>query len=87
MFRLCSVLSNHQAPSLDIATTLADMERFKHQVSGGWWKPVDGDWTQAGSEIKNFLTANRQLQRRLGWAPHDLIKPGMYYYPALCRCD
>ncbi|KAJ7807985.1 hypothetical protein B0H14DRAFT_2609270 [Mycena olivaceomarginata] len=64
------------APSLDIATTLADMERFKHQVSGGWWKPVDGDRTQAGSEIKNFLTANRQLQRRLGWAPHDLIKPG-----------
>ncbi|KAJ7885706.1 hypothetical protein B0H14DRAFT_2338587 [Mycena olivaceomarginata] len=76
VFRLCSVLSNHQAPSLDIATTLADMERFKHQVSGGWWKPVDGDWTQAGSEIKNFLTANRQLQCRLGWAPHDLIKPG-----------
>ncbi|KAJ7318546.1 hypothetical protein DFH08DRAFT_917520 [Mycena albidolilacea] len=76
VFRLCSVLSNHQAPSLDIATTLADMERFKHQVSGGWWKPVDGDWTQAGSEIQNFLTANRQLQRRLGWAPHDLIKPG-----------
>ncbi|KAJ7440424.1 hypothetical protein FB451DRAFT_1443354 [Mycena latifolia] len=34
VFRLCSALSNHQAPSLDIATTLADMERFKHQVSG-----------------------------------------------------
>ncbi|KAJ7936453.1 hypothetical protein B0H13DRAFT_1509127, partial [Mycena leptocephala] len=35
VLRLCSVLLNHQAPSLDIATTLADMERFKHQVSSG----------------------------------------------------
>ncbi|KAJ6508188.1 hypothetical protein C8R45DRAFT_815921 [Mycena sanguinolenta] len=76
VFRLCSVLSNHQAPSLDIATTLADMERFKHQVSGGWWKPSDGDWTQAGDKIKVFLTGNRQLQRRLGWTPHDAYKAG-----------
>ncbi|CAK5263889.1 unnamed protein product [Mycena citricolor] len=38
IFRFCSILSNHQAPSRDIANTLADMERFKHQVSGGWWK-------------------------------------------------
>ncbi|KAJ6527730.1 hypothetical protein B0H19DRAFT_1243211 [Mycena capillaripes] len=45
VFRLCSVLSNHQVPSLDIAATLADMERFKPQC-------------------------------RLGWASHNLIKPG-----------
>ncbi|KAJ7310144.1 hypothetical protein DFH08DRAFT_718875 [Mycena albidolilacea] len=76
VFRLCSVLSNHQAPSLDIATTLADMERFKHQVSGGWWKPSDGDWTQAGYKIQTFLTGNRQLQRRLGWTPVDAYKAG-----------
>ncbi|KAJ6538220.1 hypothetical protein DFH09DRAFT_930637 [Mycena vulgaris] len=76
VFRLCSVLSNHQAPSLDIATTLADMERFKHQVSGGWWKPEGGDWTQAGREIQSFLIRNKQLQRRLGWAPDNLFQPG-----------
>ncbi|KAJ7862001.1 hypothetical protein B0H14DRAFT_3615236 [Mycena olivaceomarginata] len=76
VFRLCSVLSNHQAPSLDIATTLADMERFKHQVSGGWWKPVDGDWTQAGRKIQTFLTGNQQLQRRIGWTSHDAYKAG-----------
>ncbi|KAJ7857220.1 hypothetical protein B0H13DRAFT_2237721 [Mycena leptocephala] len=70
------VLSNHQAPSLDIATTLADMERFKHQVSGGWWKPVDGDWTQAGCKIQTFLTGNRQLQRRIGWTSPDAYKAG-----------
>ncbi|KAJ7649282.1 hypothetical protein B0H17DRAFT_1270814 [Mycena rosella] len=70
VFRLCT-------PSLDIATTLADMERFKHQVSGGWWKPEGSDdWTQAGPKIRSFLTGNKQLQRRLGWTPPDLFKPG-----------
>ncbi|KAJ6595239.1 hypothetical protein DFH09DRAFT_906296, partial [Mycena vulgaris] len=79
VFRLCSVLSNHQAPSLDIATTLADMERFKHQVSGGWWKPEGSDdWTQAGPKIRSFLTGNKQLQRRLGWTAPDLFKPGTF---------
>jgi hypothetical protein len=56
------------------------MERFKHQVSGGWWKPVDGDWTQAGCEIQNFLTGNRQLQRRLGWTAHDAHKAGKHWF-------
>ncbi|KAJ7135192.1 hypothetical protein C8R43DRAFT_894348, partial [Mycena crocata] len=76
VFRLCSVLSNHQAPSRDIATTLADMERFKHQVSGGWWKPANSDWTRAGPKIHDFLPGNKQLQRRLGWTPLNLYKPG-----------
>ncbi|KAF8147592.1 hypothetical protein K438DRAFT_1910535 [Mycena galopus ATCC 62051] len=79
VFRLCSVLSNHQAPSLDISTTLADMERFKHQVSGGWWKPEKADeWIQAGPRIRSFLTGNKQLQRRLGWTPPNLLKPGNF---------
>ncbi|KAJ6590924.1 hypothetical protein B0H10DRAFT_2330640 [Mycena sp. CBHHK59/15] len=76
VFRLCSVLSNHQAPSLDIAVTLADMERFKHQVSGGWWRPEGGDWIQAGPKVRNFLTSNPQLQRRLGWAGESSFMTG-----------
>ncbi|KAJ7772761.1 hypothetical protein B0H14DRAFT_3589979 [Mycena olivaceomarginata] len=74
IFRLCSVLSNHQSPSHDIGVTLADMERFKHQVSGGWWKP-DGsqDYVRAGREITAFLEKNKELQRRLGWM--DKSKP------------
>ncbi|KAJ7357902.1 hypothetical protein DFH08DRAFT_801782 [Mycena albidolilacea] len=60
VFRLCSVLSNHQAPSLDIATMLVHMERFKHQVSGGWWKPDDEDeWPQAGT-VKRLSKAKRK---------------------------
>ncbi|KAJ7833714.1 hypothetical protein B0H14DRAFT_3710403 [Mycena olivaceomarginata] len=76
IFRLCSILSNHLAPSHDIAVTLADMERFKHQVSGGWWKNESGNFIQAGTHIRNFLTANKQLQRRLGWAQEIKMKAG-----------
>lgn len=77
IFRLCSVLSNHLAPSRDIAATLGDMERFKHQVSGGWWKTDRGDWRQAGPKIRNFLQKNKQLQRRLGWVDNIGHEPGL----------
>ncbi|KAF8972139.1 hypothetical protein BDZ97DRAFT_2015119 [Flammula alnicola] len=72
IFRLCSVLSNHLSPSHDIADTIIDMERFKHQVSGGWWKSTDGKWVQAGVKVRKFLKESPELQRRLGWA--DLSK-------------
>ncbi|KAJ6586682.1 hypothetical protein B0H10DRAFT_1733084, partial [Mycena sp. CBHHK59/15] len=74
IFRLCSVLSNHQAPSRDIGVTLADMERFKHQASGGWWKPEGSqDYVQASHEVTSFLQKNKELQCRLGWM--DKYKP------------
>ncbi|CDO77297.1 hypothetical protein BN946_scf184753.g47, partial [Trametes cinnabarina] len=68
IFRHCSIHSNHHAASHDIARTLADTERFKHQVSGGWWPLCKED---ADSES----TANR-LQRRLGWVDPGLVVPG-----------
>ncbi|KAF9468999.1 hypothetical protein BDZ94DRAFT_1357550 [Collybia nuda] len=74
IFRLCSVLSNHLAPSHDIAVTLADMERFKHQVSGGWWTDKAGNHVQAGKNIRGFLSGNKELQRRLGWVDTALFK-------------
>ncbi|THH10950.1 hypothetical protein EW146_g8209 [Bondarzewia mesenterica] len=76
IFRMCSVLSNHLAPSRDIAVTLADMERFKHQASGGWWKNSSGEYIQAGPRIRNFLNVNKELQRRLGWVDETKLKPG-----------
>ncbi|KAJ7725015.1 hypothetical protein B0H14DRAFT_3620845 [Mycena olivaceomarginata] len=77
IFRLCSILSNHHAPSHDIATTLADMERFKHQVSGGWWKPSGSqEYVQAGPNVRAFLETNKELQRRLGWMDKMKPKPG-----------
>ncbi|KAJ6623002.1 hypothetical protein B0H10DRAFT_1944299 [Mycena sp. CBHHK59/15] len=38
IFRLCSILSNHQAPSHDIALKFTSMDRVKHMLSGGFWK-------------------------------------------------
>jgi hypothetical protein len=76
VFRLCSVLSNHQAPSFDIATTLAGMERFKHQVSGGWWKNSAGEYVQAGAKVRDFLIINKELRRRLGLADRSSSPPG-----------
>ncbi|KAJ7704692.1 hypothetical protein B0H14DRAFT_3646238 [Mycena olivaceomarginata] len=76
IFRLCSILSNHQAPSHDIGVTLADMECFKHQVSGGWWKAAESDqYVQAGPKVISFLGKNMDLQRRLGWMDKSRPKP------------
>ncbi|KAI0794995.1 hypothetical protein C8Q75DRAFT_838852 [Abortiporus biennis] len=77
IFRTCSVLSNHQAASHDIAMTLADLERFKHMVSGGWWKSGD-QYVCAGTAVQDFLKKNPELQRRLGWADSALssLHPG-----------
>ncbi|KAF8064464.1 hypothetical protein FPV67DRAFT_1672161 [Lyophyllum atratum] len=76
IFRMCSILSNHLAPSHDIAVTIADMERFKHMVSGGWWKASSGKYIQAGEKVRTFLLQNPSLQQRLGWADGSAMRPG-----------
>ncbi|KAL1657938.1 hypothetical protein GGF50DRAFT_68231 [Schizophyllum commune] len=76
VFRLCSVYSNRQAPSRDIAVDMADTERFKHQASGGWWRDTDGRYIQAGSYARKYLVTAPELQRRLGWVDHSQAKPG-----------
>lgn len=63
VFRLCSVRSNCQAPSHDIAEALAHLEQFKHQVSGGWWKDASGEYMSAGVKVREFMQDHQQLQR------------------------
>ncbi len=55
VFRHCSILSNHLAPSRDIALQLAEQETHKHQLTGGWWLSTsssDSDkWVQASPSV------------------------------------
>jgi hypothetical protein len=66
IFRHCSILSNRLAPSRDIAYQLAKQERFKHLMSGGWWKDskeADGSWRQGGPALQQYVGGNAMLHR------------------------
>jgi hypothetical protein len=78
IFRLCSVLSNHQAPSRDIANKFALMDRLKHMLSGGYWK-VDEEWIHAGTKVRDILCKDTFIQRHLGWVPAITPTPGMHF--------
>ncbi|KAL1699940.1 hypothetical protein EV121DRAFT_283734 [Schizophyllum commune] len=75
VFRLCSVLSNHQAPSRDIAQKFTSMDRVKHILSGGYWKE-GSQWVQAGSGVRSVLRKKPIIQRYLGWVPDNSAAPG-----------
>ena len=69
VFRFCSILSNHLAPSRDIAIQLADQEGLKHRLTGGWWPTSEGEtWVQAGFGVRDYLHKHPILQRLVGWS-------------------
>lgn len=76
IFRLCSVLSNHQAPSRDIAAKFADLDRVKHILSGGYWFQ-DAAWVRAGKDVHRILRKTPIIQKHLGWAPPPFWIPGL----------
>ncbi|KAJ7035837.1 hypothetical protein C8F04DRAFT_1340815 [Mycena alexandri] len=67
VFRFCSILSNHLAPSRDIALQLADQEGLKHRLTGGWWPNSEGEWERAGAGVRGFLATRPVLQKLVGW--------------------
>ncbi|KAJ6538143.1 hypothetical protein B0H19DRAFT_1213675 [Mycena capillaripes] len=78
IFRLCSVLSNHQAPSRDIAAKFADLDRVKHILSGGYWfEESESAWVNAGKDVRRILRNTPIIQRHLGWAPPPIWTPGL----------
>ncbi|KAJ6569081.1 hypothetical protein B0H19DRAFT_1373408 [Mycena capillaripes] len=78
IFRLCSVLSNHQAPSRDIAAKFADLDRVKHILSGGYWfEESESAWVCAGKDVRRILRNIPIIQRHLGWAPPPFWTPGL----------
>ncbi|KAJ6584218.1 hypothetical protein B0H10DRAFT_2168096 [Mycena sp. CBHHK59/15] len=67
IFCFCSILTNHLAPSHDIALQLADQEGHKHRLTGGWWPTTDGNWERAGTGVRGFLHTHPVLQKLVGW--------------------
>ncbi|KAL0569113.1 hypothetical protein V5O48_012856 [Marasmius crinis-equi] len=87
VFHLCSVLSNHQAASRDIAQKLADLNCVKHLVSGGYWKLEDGTWVTAGRSVRTLLVESPVLQTHMGWSPPPHWMPRLVHAAPFNRDD
>ncbi|KAJ6626610.1 hypothetical protein B0H10DRAFT_1941631 [Mycena sp. CBHHK59/15] len=75
IFRFCSILTNHLAPSCDIVLHLEDQEGLKHRLTGGWWPTTDGNWERAGTGGRGFLHTP-VLQKLVGWTVNKPAVPG-----------
>lgn len=77
IFRSCSILSNHLAPSRDIAIQLAEQEVLRHILSGGSWRAVTGgeEWKSAAPLVTNFLSDNPFLVALLGYGRDTTATP------------
>jgi hypothetical protein len=68
-FRGASILSNHRAPSRDIAIRLSALEGVKHRAAGGTWpiKEINNEtvWTRCGPSARQLLQDHPILQRLL----------------------
>jgi hypothetical protein len=80
VFHMCSILSNHRAPSRDIVYQLADQEGMKHHLTGGFWlSSKDGStWECAGLAVHDFLTQKPLLQKLYGWTDPAPLIPGNF---------
>ncbi|KAJ7364499.1 hypothetical protein DFH08DRAFT_920925 [Mycena albidolilacea] len=88
VFRYCSILSNHLAPSRDIARQLADQEDLKHRLAGGWWPcGEDGKWERAGTGVRHFMAEHPILQKLLGWTEPSSMKHGDFKLVPLKRAE
>ncbi|KAJ7781880.1 hypothetical protein DFH07DRAFT_865022 [Mycena maculata] len=84
IFRYCSILSNHLAPSHDIALQLGDQEGLKHCLtSGRWFCRAEEGWWRAGPGIRHFMADHPVLQRLLGWSEQKSLKQGEVKLEAL----
>ncbi|KAJ7221179.1 hypothetical protein C8J57DRAFT_1594096 [Mycena rebaudengoi] len=87
VFQYCSILSNHLAPSRDIALQLGDQEGLKHRITGGLWPSGEqyGKWCRAGSGVRGFLAQYPILQKLVGWTEEKLVKHGDFKLVSMKR--
>lgn len=77
IFRLCSINSNRLAPSRDIATTFADLERCRHIMTGGYWLDTQrGQWVCASAKVREHLKKNAREASLLGVSAPNPPRPG-----------
>ncbi|KAF7316136.1 hypothetical protein MIND_00131700 [Mycena indigotica] len=86
IFRYCSILSNHLAPSRDIALQLGDQEGLKHRLTGGLWAAKgEQKWVRAGTGVRHYLEKHPILQKLLGWTPQTSADIGIVKLTPLIR--
>ncbi|KAF7337257.1 hypothetical protein MSAN_02278200 [Mycena sanguinolenta] len=67
VFRAASVLSNHHAPSRDIARQLASQEGARSLALGTlWFDAQSEEWQSAGPSVKRFMDAQPNLKKMMG---------------------
>ncbi|EJU01380.1 hypothetical protein DACRYDRAFT_16097 [Dacryopinax primogenitus] len=67
VFRTRSVNSNHQAPSRDIATSFAHLDRVTHIINGRRWQDKQtGEYRAASPALLAELTVLRPLMKAIG---------------------
>lgn len=77
IFRLCSIHSNRQAPSRDIATTFANQDRCRHIMTGGsWFDSRRCQWVTASPLVLNHIRDSQHDARLLGVMPEKPSRPG-----------
>jgi hypothetical protein len=77
VFRECSIHSNRQAPSRDIAHTFAHLDRVKHILSGGYWYDASQRmWVCASRKVIEQVSSQPNLAHLLGLPKPATHVPG-----------
>lgn len=77
VFRAASIFSNRMAPSRDIASCFANMDRVKHTVTGGWWKDIrTSKWTHASVSILRHVQDHPEHAKLIGLSSKEARTPG-----------
>ncbi|KAJ6624579.1 hypothetical protein B0H10DRAFT_2162183 [Mycena sp. CBHHK59/15] len=78
VFRACSINSNRQTPSRDIAWSFAGIDRLKHIVTGGWWKDSRSQtWTCATARVLRHILDHPEMAAMVGLPTKVVHTPGV----------
>lgn len=77
VFRDHSTHSSKRDPGREITLAFSHHNRFRHAISGGFYKPsVSSEWRQAGSKARALFEQNSDLRGHLGLHTHIPAEAG-----------